>query len=229
MLVLHYTGMEDSTAAVKRLCRARHRRFGALCRAGGRPHHAMRAGSAPRLARRTRLLGRRDRHQFVLDRYRDRQSRTRPRLSGFSSPSDRGRDGLVPQHLDPPPHPGRPRARPFRRLADTQARSGREISLAHSASIRHRVVGEAGADRAERAALRARRHERGGRRGASAVGALRLCRRQLELSRQRHPRRGGGLPAPLPPGAKSTACSTARRSRRLKALLAARERCDARE
>ena len=35
----------------------------------------------------------------------------------FPAPSDRGGDGLVPQHLDPSPHPGRPRARPFRRLA----------------------------------------------------------------------------------------------------------------
>ena len=51
---------------------------------GRRPHRAVRAGVAARLACRHVILGRRDRHQFLLDRHRDRQSRPRLRLSGLS-------------------------------------------------------------------------------------------------------------------------------------------------
>ena len=76
--------------------------LGALLCVRGRPHRAMRAGSVARLACRRKLLGQRHRHQFLLDRHRDRQSRSRPRLSGFPGAADRGGDGAVPQHHQAP-------------------------------------------------------------------------------------------------------------------------------
>ena len=94
----------------------------------------MRAGSAARLACRRELLGQRDRHQFLLDRHRNRQSRPRSRLSGFSAAADRGRHRLVPRHHQAPANSGRARAGAFGCRARTQEGPGREISLAHPAN-----------------------------------------------------------------------------------------------
>ena len=61
----------------------------------------------------------------------------------FPGASDRGRDRFVPQHHQAPADPGRARACAFRRRARTQARPGREISLAHFVSFRRRPLGRA--------------------------------------------------------------------------------------
>ena len=95
-----------------------HRRFGALHRARRRPHRAMRARGQARLACRRVVLGRRGRHQFLLDRDRDHQSRPRLGLSGFSAAPDRRRDRAVPRHHAPPQRAAASRARriPMSRL-----------------------------------------------------------------------------------------------------------------
>ena len=54
---------------------AGNRALRSLHRAGGWPHRAVRARSQARLARRRLILGGRGRHQFLLHRDRDRQSR----------------------------------------------------------------------------------------------------------------------------------------------------------
>ena len=50
------------------------------------------------------VLGGRNRYQFLLDRHRDRQSRSRLRLSRFSQTPDRGGDRVVPRHPDAQHH-----------------------------------------------------------------------------------------------------------------------------
>ena len=114
MIVLHYTGMQFAHEAHPPAVRPEGPRLVALFRARRRPHRPTRAGEPARLACRRVGLGRRNRHQFALDRHRDRQSRPRFRLSGFSDAADRGGDRAVPRHPDP------------------QHRSGRSTSLAHS-------------------------------------------------------------------------------------------------
>ena len=109
-----------------------HRRLGALHRAGGRPHRAMRAGEQARLARRRVLLGRRGRHQFLLDRDRDHQSRPRLGLPGFPAAPDRRRDRAVPRHHAPPQGALASRARRI----PTSRRRARRIRARNSRGIR---------------------------------------------------------------------------------------------
>ena len=83
----------------------------------------------PRLACRRLDLGRRDGHQFPLDRHRDRQCRPSRRAAGLSRRADRSADRALPGDRGAASHPAPPRARPFRRGAGPQARSGRALSL----------------------------------------------------------------------------------------------------
>ena len=158
MILLHYTGMQSrrggAGAAVRR-AKAKSRRITWCSRTAASCNACRRAA---RLARRRVVLGRRDRHQFALDRHRDRQSRPRIRLSGFSAAADRGGDLAVP--LDPDAAAAsadRSRAGAFRRRAGAQAGSGREISLGTAERIRRRPLGAAGAADVDGAALQARR------------------------------------------------------------------------
>ena len=104
MIVLHYTGMPDvegaiaSSAGPAPTCRR-------LRRAERRSHHPIRAGGRARLACRRVGLGRRDRHQFLFDRHRDRHPVTTGVIR-ISAPPDRGRDRAVPRHGSPPQRPG---------------------------------------------------------------------------------------------------------------------------
>ena len=113
----------------------------------------------------SRVLGRRNRYQFLLDRHRDRQSRPRLRLSGFSQASDRGGDRALPQHPDPQ-HAfcrcGSWRIPTWRRRASRiPAKNSRG---ARSIDFRRRPLGQTGADHRRRRAVRARRPRRRRRR-----------------------------------------------------------------
>ncbi len=76
MIVLHYTGHGDSQAAVRQLCNPSSEvsshyvvlQDGYIIQMVAEARRAWHAGAV--------VLGRRERHQFVLDRHRDRQSRT---------------------------------------------------------------------------------------------------------------------------------------------------------
>ena len=75
MILLHYTGMPDVEGAIAQLCTAgtdvsAHY----IVLEDGRIVQCVPESQA-RLARRRILLGRRGRHQFLLDRHRDHQSR----------------------------------------------------------------------------------------------------------------------------------------------------------
>ena len=102
MIVLHYTGMPDVEGAIAQLCTAgtdvsAHY----IVLEDGRIVQCVPESQA-RLACRRGVLGRRGRHQFLFDRHRDRQSRPRLGLSGFSAAPDRRRDRAVPRHHAPP-------------------------------------------------------------------------------------------------------------------------------
>ena len=73
--------------------------FQPLFRRRRRPHRPTRSRGAPRLACRGFLLARRARHQFGVDRRRDRQSRPWRRPAAFSDEADRGGDRAVPRRL----------------------------------------------------------------------------------------------------------------------------------
>ena len=98
ILLLHYTGMKTAEEALARLTDPAGESLVALFRLRGRPHRSARAGGAPRLARGRGVVEGRDRHQFALDRHRDRQSRPRLRLSRLSRRADRRRDRALPRH-----------------------------------------------------------------------------------------------------------------------------------
>ena len=190
MIVLHYTGMRDNEAAHQSALHARQRSLRALCGAAGRLYRATGGRGAPRLACRRLVVGRRDRHQFVLDRHRDRQSGARARLSRFSQAPDRGGDRALPQHLHPPPDSRRPGARPFRRRARAQAGSGREVSLEGARRFRDRHVGQACADHPGRPDLRARRdrsRHRGDCSGCSRDTAMASARPAISTARRATP------------------------------------------
>ena len=123
------------------LVRAGQRGFGPLLRARRRPDRPDGAGEPPRLACRRLVLGRRKRYQFVLDRHRDRQSRPRLRLSGFSQAPDRGGNRALPRHPNPQHHSAGAGAGAFRRGAVAQAGPRREIPLADAIRIQVSAIG----------------------------------------------------------------------------------------
>ena len=144
MIVLHYTGMPDNQAAINRLCNPDEQGVRALCRAAGRPHRPAGRGSAARLARRHVVLGRRDRHQFVLDRHRDRQSRARPRLSRLSQAADRGGDRALPQHLRRAIESRRDRVLAHSDVAPARKQDpGEKFPWKAAGRFRHRPLGQA--------------------------------------------------------------------------------------
>ena len=104
MILLHYTGMQTADEALERLRDPEARVSSHYFVLRERQHRADGAGGEARLARRRVVVGRRDRHQFALDRHRDRQSRPRLRLSGLSDPADRRGDRAVPRHHRAPRH-----------------------------------------------------------------------------------------------------------------------------
>ena len=83
MILLHYTGMQTGEAALERLCAPESKVSSHyVVFENGRIVQCVPEEQA-RLACRRVVLGRRNRHQFVLDRHRDRQSRPRVRLRDF--------------------------------------------------------------------------------------------------------------------------------------------------
>ena len=90
-------------------------RTGACCSSCREERRAWHAGAV--------ALGRRERHQFALDRHRDRQCRPSGRAARLSGRADRGADRALPRDRGAASHPAAPRARPFRRGAGPKARS----------------------------------------------------------------------------------------------------------
>ena len=132
MIVLHYTGMPDVEGAIAQLCTAgtdvsAHYivlEDGRIVQCVPESKRAWHAGVS--------LLGRRGRHQFLLDRHRDHQSRPRLGLSGFSAAPDRRRDRAVPRHHAPPQGALASRARAI----PTWRRRARRIPAKNSRGIR---------------------------------------------------------------------------------------------
>ena len=173
MIVLHYTGMPDVEGAIAQLCTAGTEvsahyivlEDGRIVQCVPEAKRAWHAGVSP--------LGGRGRHQFLLDRDRDHQSRPRLGLPGLSAATDRRRDRAVPRHHASPQGAVASRARPFRCRAFAQEGPGREIPVAFAGQFRRRALGAAGADRARRDA-KARQHLRRCRQHADRVGPIRL-------------------------------------------------------
>ncbi len=150
MIVLHYTGMTDAEVAIRRLTVAGTEVSAHyIVREDGRIIQSV-PEIAARLARWRFDMGRGERRQHLLDRRRDRQRRPRLRPARLSAPANRRGDRAVQGHHDPPQHPARAGARPFRRLAGPQAGSGREVSVAAARRLRCRPVRAAREDRAGR-------------------------------------------------------------------------------
>ena len=181
MLVLHYTGMEDSTAALRRLCAAQEPtsrpimsfwRTAASCNACRKRAAPGTRGKPSGRARPTSIRARSASRSPIPDTTTAiRISRAR-QIAAVTALCR----SILTRHRIPPDRV----LAPFRRLADTQARSGREVSVAHPAPIRHRALGQAGADRAERPL-----YVLGDTNAAVARGAV--AARPLRLRRRRHP------------------------------------------
>ena len=155
----------------------------------------------------------RDRHQLAFGRDRDRQSRTRFRLSRLSRGPDRRRDRARSRRRGAPRHCEGARARAFRRGTRAQA-SGEKFPWARPAAAGVGLWLEP-APIAPR--VRPRRSRRGRRRAATHARPLRL-RRGHHPPRQGDQRGDRRVPAPLPPRA-STASPTRRPSKRCDGCL----------
>ena len=116
-------------------------RFLPLLRVRGRARRPNGARGASRLARGRGIVGRGPRHQLLLDRRRDRQSRTRRRASPVSGPADRRGDGARQGHRRPLVDPAGAGARPFGRGAGPQAGSRRTLSLGRSSTVPVSAIG----------------------------------------------------------------------------------------
>ena len=169
MIILHYTGMQTGEGALARLRtpRAKFRRITWCSRTAASSNWCRRA-SAPGTP--ASSSGPADRHQFLLDRHRNRQSRPRLWLSRFSRRQIAAVTALCSGILTRGPF-RRPRPRPFRRRARPQAGSGRKISLGNNARIQHPATG------CPRGAARSRRP----RAAAVAIAAKQITRLQRTL------------------------------------------------
>ncbi len=168
MLVLHYTGMTTEEEALRAAGRPEARVVLALLRLRGRPRRSARAGGAPRLARGRIVMGRRHRHQFALDRHRDRQPRPRIRLPRFSRSADRGHDRALPRHPCAPHHPA-PSACWRIRTSHRRARTIRARSFRGRGSPPQASACGSSPRRSSRAACSPRRSRRRSRGACSAA------------------------------------------------------------
>ena len=149
ILLLHYTGMATTQAALERLCDPAAKvsshyvvfEDGRVVQLVPESRRAFHAGEFAWEGS--------DRHQLALDRHRDRQQGPRLRLPGISRGADRGGDRALPRHRRALVDRAVARARPFRRRAAAQARSGRGVSLGAPRRGRRRAVGRAGGGRSK--------------------------------------------------------------------------------
>ena len=145
ILLLHYTGMISEEGALTWLTSPQSQvsahyfvgEDGRIVQMVDEAERAWHAGAV--------LLGRRERHQFALDRHRDRQSRPRIRLSQLPAGADRGGHRTLPRHSLPPCHPAPAGARPFGRGALAQGGPRRAVPVGRACCRRHRPLGHAGA------------------------------------------------------------------------------------
>ena len=170
----------------------------ALSGARERPRRADGARERPRLACRQELLAGHDRHQFVLDRHRDRQSRPCARLPQLSASARSQRcidlcRGIVGRHAMPAE----------RVLAHSDVAPGRKVDPGRTVSVAaagrggHRSYCRAATSR-RHAGSRARRQGRGGRGTAVDAVALRLWRRYHRRIRRSDRRCGCSVSAAFP-------------------------------
>ena len=165
---------------------------------------------SPRLACGRIDLGRRKRHQFALDRDRDRQCRPSGRPARISRGADRSGDRALPRNPRAASDPAAPGLGTFRRRAGTES-SIRASSFRGTGSPPP-AIGHFVEPRVRRRSSRveARRCRSKGRGVAGTARALRIRPRSERRIRPAHPRCSRGIPASLSPGAASTERPTAR-------------------
>ena len=213
MIVLHYTGMETGTAAEAWLCNPESEVSSHyLVHEDGRVVQMVRECDRAWHAGKSFWQGD-DRHQFVLDRHRDRQSRPCARLPELSEAPDRSGHRPVPRHRRPACSAGGAGAGAFGRGAGAQGRSRRTVSVAASGRGGHRSYCRAATSR-RHPGSGTRRQGRGGRGTAVDAVALRLRRRDHRRVRRSDRRCGCSVSAAFPAAHGSTAWPIDRRSRR---------------
>ena len=201
MLLLHYTGMPRTDEALAWLCDPASAvschyfvfEDGRVVQLVPEARRAWHAGAAS--------WGGETRHQFLLDRRRDRQSRTRRRASRLSGPADRrvtalGRDIVARWSIPPERVLAHSDVAPGRKQDPGERFPGRSCTAPASAiGCRPRPFRDG-------RALRSWRSGRRGRGRAGHAGAVRLRDRPERPLRRGH--RGGRrrLPAPFPPRAR---------------------------
>jgi hypothetical protein len=199
MLILHYTGMPTAQAALDWLCSEESQVSSLLLRRRGRSGDPAAAGIRACMACRPELLEGRDRHQFVLDRHRDRQSRPRSRFAGFRGGADRAvialcRDIVERTRSQPSGCWRIPTSRPCASRIRAKCFPGQRL---HRRG--HRPLGRTVAGR-RRAVFPGRRRRPAGGSAADHACAVRLP--GLERGRGLQCRdgcRGAGVSAPFPP------------------------------
>ena len=210
MIVLHYTGMETGTAAESWLCNPESQVSSHyLVHENGHVVQMVRE-CRPRLACGQELLAGHDRHQLVLDRHRDRQSRPCAWLPELSEAPGRSGHRPVSRHC-----------RPACRASGAGAGAilvapGRKVDPGERFPWRHLAAAGIGHIVAPRRAggipvLAAWRQGRGGRATAVDAVSLRLWRRYNRFLRRSDRRCGCSVSAAFPASGGSMAWPIDRR------------------